>query len=215
MRNTENRHRKFTPGLALGLFLALGGLLATLAAAAEPDSARLDRQVRVMKLVIDELLGPRSHGVRRPGAETRGLALEEFGALFIVEASPETELLQYESTTIKTMSSDDAKVMSKAKLAELGQKLEQMRQENEQLHQKCLADIRTKLIDVLLDYGPTLTALRDDHWVAVAAYPQCVVSFRRSDSFLFLQLRMSDLRQFDDGKLSREATIAKIKIDER
>ncbi|MCP4655434.1 MAG: hypothetical protein GY856_08450 [bacterium] len=215
MRSIESRNRRFTTCLALGLFLALGGLLATLAAA-EPGSVPLDRQVRVMALVIDELLGPRSHGLRRPGAATRSLTLEEFGALFIVEASPEAELLQFQATKTVYRSSEDGERMGEAELAELGQKVEQMREESERVQKECLADIRSKLIDVILDYGPTLTALRDDHWVVVAAYPECVVSLHQADgSALILQVRMSDLRQFRDGSLSREATIAKIKIEQR
>jgi predicted GNAT family N-acyltransferase len=72
---------------------------------------------------------------------------------------------------------------------------------------------RQELIDALADYGETLTALRDDQWVAIAAFLKDNDYFRdRSISRLVIKARMRDLRASD--QLSREALLARIVVEE-
>lgn len=74
---------------------------------------------------------------------------------------------------------------------------------------------KKEVIDALLEYGDTVTTLRDDQWVAVVAF------LRDSDYFLenkisrlLVKARMADLRAYTAGRLSEEEMRAKIVLEE-
>ncbi len=76
---------------------------------------------------------------------------------------------------------------------------------------------RQELMDLLMDYGDTLTRLADDEWVVIAAFfPNEVrVGDDEEDvTRLVLRARMGDLRAFGQERIARDAMPARI-IEER
>jgi len=76
---------------------------------------------------------------------------------------------------------------------------------------------RQELMDLLMDYGDTLTRLADEEWVVIAAFFPGDVSVgdeEESITRLVLRARMGDLRAFGQERISRDAMPARI-IEER
>jgi hypothetical protein len=72
---------------------------------------------------------------------------------------------------------------------------------------------KQELIDALVDYGETLTSLRDDQWVAIAAFLKDNQYFSdQSISRLVIKARMRDLRA--SGQISREALLGRLVVEE-
>jgi len=89
--------------LALALFLGLLGahsvvaqpdlpaqpvLPAKPAKPAKPDLPRIGRQIRIMEKVIDQVLVESQHAIVTGSPNCRGMRLEGYGVLFVVELSP-------------------------------------------------------------------------------------------------------------------------------
>ena len=87
----------------------------------------------------------------------------------------------------------------------LAEPLDDWREKSEQRRKERLAGFQAELVDTLLDYGPTLSELGDDQWVAVAVYlgERFITSGGDSGKRLILKVRMRDLRQYSAGRISR------------
>jgi hypothetical protein len=76
---------------------------------------------------------------------------------------------------------------------------------------------REELIDVLVDYGDTMTRLADTEWVVIAAFFPERESSRDQDqdvSRLVIRARVSDLRAFGQERISRDAMLARVVKEE-
>jgi len=178
--------------LALSLALALTGLIGT-AAAANEETARLERKVRVMERVLDEVLLQSPHVLVSSAGTTRGLILDEYGALFTLEVSLGVGrgglALDHYALALGDYSKDLALLAEKEKeekekqaeasskekgdqekLADHYTSLEKLGEEKKKEREKDLAAFQVELKDALLDYGPTLSELADTQWVTVVAY---------------------------------------------
>ncbi|MFH1143956.1 MAG: hypothetical protein V1774_05380 [Candidatus Eisenbacteria bacterium] len=70
---------------------------------------------------------------------------------------------------------------------------------------------RAELIEALVDYGDTMTRLRDDQWVTFVVFLADSDFFReREVSRMVLKARMSDLRAYGQDRLSRDQMTARI-----
>ncbi len=81
------------------------------------------------------------------------------------------------------------------------------------------ADLYTKgkaeLVDALIDYGETVSVLRDDQWVAIAAFLKDSDFFTSTKmSQLIVKARVRDLRAVSDNTLTREAALARVVVEE-
>jgi hypothetical protein len=81
--------------LVLVLVFVTTCLTSAWAATDGPGRDRLTRKVRVMERVLDEILVQSPHVRVSGGSNTRGLVLDEFGALFTLEASLGVERFGY------------------------------------------------------------------------------------------------------------------------
>ncbi len=74
---------------------------------------------------------------------------------------------------------------------------------------------RQEIIDALLEYGDTITGLRDDQSIAFVAFLKDSEYFQDNKlSRLVLKARMGDLRAYTSGELSESAVAAKIVREE-
>jgi len=72
---------------------------------------------------------------------------------------------------------------------------------------------KQELIDALIDYGETLTSLRDDQWVAIAAFLKDNQYFSdQKISRLVIKARIRDLRA--STQMSRDAMLGRMVIEE-
>ena len=192
----------------LGLAMVMG---------AEAQDARLDRKVRVMERVLDEILVQSEHVMVSHGEVARGLILNEFGALFMIEGSlganeflvdagvwtiAEGQFLeQYEATR---------------RSSERGERADwkQMQKKAKEKREKNLSALKRELSEALVDYGATLTELKDDQWVAIALFlgDRVIMGSERGER-LVLKIKMRDLRQHASGAISSEAAMKKVIID--
>jgi hypothetical protein len=218
---TEQRTMKWTTALIAAAMIALMGLAVAAASAAENEAIRLDRKVRVMERVIDEVLVQSPNILVSPGGTVRGLVLEEYGALFTFEGNLDSEVM------IRIPRAPRAPRAGRSVIVIPGddddddeddddKSWEEMEKESREKANEMYEGLKVELMETLIDYGATLGELGNDRWVAIAAFLDSRQLLGSSDTGkrLLLKARMRDLRQYAAGSLSRDAAMAKIIIEE-
>jgi hypothetical protein len=217
-------------------------LLAALSipAGAENDvvSRKMLRQLGVMEKIIDQVLIDSPNFLVSGGDNTRGLYLEEFGVLLSFEASLvnkgswdigrwggfqiEEDKEGRKVIVIPGLSDDEDK--DKDKDTGKGEPEEENSEGSDRLswRDRFKGD-ESKLYDrgkdeirgVLLDYGDTVSQLRDDQWLAIAAFLKDSDYFLENKiSRLVIKAKMSDLRAYAAGKISEKEMIGKLVEEE-
>ena len=75
---------------------------------------------------------------------------------------------------------------------------------------------KSEMIDAIVDYGVTLTELRDDQWLAVVAFLDNRPLLDLDEGGrLMLKIKMRDLRQHSAGALSRDAVVKRVIVEEK
>lgn len=214
-------------GILVGL--ALCGLLAAQAApgAVPTDNRRLNREITVVEKVMDDmLLDSKNLLVFATDHNAHGLYLDEFGIVFSFNASlvdrPES-MSHYTFGGYRIEDKGDKIVVFKEKdpaAATGGDSADEaagkVRKEQDAARLAGLyAAGKREIADILLDYGPTLTSLRDDQWVAVGAFLKGSDLFQqRRISRLVIKARMSDLRALSAGRITRDVAAARMLEEE-
>jgi hypothetical protein len=234
----------------------LAALLAAMPAAAANDgpAGRVNRQIKLMEKVIDQILLESPNLLVYGQDVTHGLYLAEFGALFSFEASLTGDGLgkTLDLSFLKNLriEAEDGKVTilhdtgdasgsdsvddeaeaeyliqlkeGEVSAKELEAKLSEKQAELERRHEKAsthesklFENGKTELIDALIDYGETLTALRDDQWVAIAAFLKNSDLFdEREISRLVLKVKVSDLRAYSADRITQDELRARVIVEE-
>ncbi len=203
------------------LMVAALGLLAVSATAADDTASRLDRKVKVMERVLDEVLIQSPNVVVSSRGVTRGLALEEFGALFTLEASLGTEMFLFalpEPPAPPPIGEDDEGhvIIAPRRVERVGREDEWLEKSTEKRAEQYTA-FKSEMTDAIVDYGVTLTELGDDQWLAVVAFLDSRPLLGSDDrgGRVMLKIKMRDLRQHSAGNLSRDAVKGKVIVEER
>jgi hypothetical protein len=225
MTRTEPNNVFWKTALIAALLVALVGLIiaATSAQAADTGS-RLDRKVRVMERVLDEVLVQSPHVMVSRSGNARGLVLDEFGALFIIEGSLGVEELMLPAGPAWTIAAgEDALLLDRGRRPrERGEGEEdeestwkEWREQAEEKRRQHLDGLKADLTDALIDYGATLGELDNDQWVAVVAFlgERFLIDHADRGTRMVLKIKMGDLRQYAAGSLSRDAAIAKVVVE--
>jgi hypothetical protein len=215
------------------VFVAVLGLVAVTATAAEDSASRLDRKVRVMERVLDEVLIQSPNVMVSSGGVTRGLVLDGYGALFTLDARVGTDYfmaLPAAPLPPKPGEGTETEIIIAPRVRHRGdtgeievESWDEWREESKEKHAEQYKEFKSELIDALIDYGATLTELANDDWVAVAAFLDSRVLFRGSEGLfggggggrLVVKVKMGDLRKYASGSLSRDAVIGKVVIEEK
>lgn len=205
------------PLVALGL--GLGSLPGP---AAAQDSTRLKRQIGVMERIIDEVLVESPNYLVGGRKVTNGLYLEGFGLLFTFEAGLTQNVKEKEYWDVLKnfkIEHQDGKTIIYHKDdgddEEDEKNAENWRALIEEDQQKKYEDGKKELAEVLVDYGETLGGLSGNEHVAIAAFIRTGEFFLDGENkTLVVQARMSDLRDFSAGKISRDAMEERIEIQE-
>jgi len=218
------------------LSLAAGCMaLATTASAQTTGQmpARLKKQIDVMEKVIDEVLIDSKNFLVPRHEPTRGVFLPEFGVLFTFDASilsPDrgewwkdmgkkfrVETDKNGTTVVHLNDDDDDDDDSDKDSQKKKEERELTRKEIMKDREQRYENGKKELVGVLLDYGYTLSGLRDDQSVALVAYIEDdngMFDMESEDQTVILRAKMGDLRAHESGKLSDEATKSRITIEE-
>jgi hypothetical protein len=196
------------------------------------QSKKLTRELAIMEKIIDQMLLDSQNFLVYSQPETRGLYLEEFGILFSFQASLVNRKdknfnwndFKIESddkgniTVIpgKNKNKDDQGDEDEEAPDETTQRLIKKWEQSQQSREaKLYAQGKAEILDVLLDYGDTITSLRDDQWLAIAAYLKGSDYFMNNKiSRLVLKARAGDIRAYGAGRLSKQAFLAKVVEEE-
>ena len=172
MSDTGTYPATWKVAVGAALILALFGLLVAAVGAAETEPTPLDRKVRVMERVIDEVLVQSPNVTVSLGSNARGLVLDEFGALFTFEGGLGAGnglpgLLVAPGTFGKGSFTYRLPGREGVKAGEEGDVLdpEEWREQAQEQRRQHLDGLQAELVDLLVDYGATLAELRDDQWV--------------------------------------------------
>lgn len=201
------------------LMVAVLGLVAVSATAADDTASRLDRKVKVMERVLDEVLIQSPNVVVSARGVTRGLVLEEYGALFTLEASVGTDMFVFavpEPPAAPIGGGDEDRIIiAPDRPHRVGREDEWLEKSNEKRAEQYAA-FKAELVDAIVDYGVTLTELRDDQWLAVFAFLDSrPLLGGDGGGRLALKVKMRDLRQHSAGALSRDAVKGRVIVEER
>jgi hypothetical protein len=206
--------------------LILIGIAGNAAGADDTASKKLTRQIGVMEKIVDEVLLDSPNFLVYSKQNTHGIYLDEFGMLFSFEASILTkssedwwQQLQNGLGKKFNIRRENGKTIIEYEDGDEDKEIdvddsdweEKMEAEQKERYEAGKEELAT----VLLDYGDTLTGLRDAQTVAIAAF------LRRGDfyfddevSTLVVKAKMSDLRAFAKGDLSKSAMQDRISYQE-
>ncbi len=219
MKANARHHRIRGACLALLATLATIGLGAATAAAADsPVSKKLKRQIGVMEKVMDEVLVESPNLLVFSSEATRGVYLDEFGVLFTLEASLVEDGAKRRNWFFKQLQieeKDGKIVIHRGDDEKDDVDVEDLQDDQNDRHQVLYEKGKAELVETLLDYGETLTGLRNDQWVAVAAFLKGSGYFLDQHiSRLVLKARMSDLRAYGSERISEATMRNRLVIEE-
>lgn len=223
-------------GIALALVLAVGWSIAIPAYAGDtPVSKKLKRKIKIMEKVVDEVLVESPNLLVYSGNPTHGIYLDEFGTVFTFEAALVDKdwdwafdktlgflsKLRVESDGDKVIvwrdkKSRDSDEDDEEDTEAIDEKtLDEMRKDKEQREEKLYAQGKEELIEAIVDYGEILTELRDDQWVAIAAFLKNSDYFRTNQiSRLVIKVKVRDLRDHASGRISEKDLLKRVVQEE-
>jgi len=221
-----NNHRAFRTAwlLAATAGVFLGSIWVGSAGAEVPS--RLKRQISVLEEVIDEVLIESPFLLIYGGDPTHGIYLEDFGVVFTLEASlvdKEWDWKEFPWLHNKyKIESEDGKIIIYREdnkddeiVIDGDAKVKDWLEQRLDHEQATYEEGKTELLDVLADYGETLTGLEDNQWVAIAAFLKDSEYFSdRKISRMILKVKMADLRAHAQDRLSRADLMARIQEEE-
>jgi hypothetical protein len=227
--------RAFPPGiLALGAAL----LIAPHPAVAQDDAIprRLERKVNVMEKVLNEVLRESPYWLVGGGSDyTRSVYLEEFGVVFSFDASLVNSDLNGLDINFDGLSflkdlkdiriehdgdkvivyRDSNKDGKKDGEDEDGLTFEQLRDKRREREADRYEKGKNELVEALIDYGDTLTELRDDQFVAITAFLENIDILEEDNiSHLIIKAKVSDLRMLSDSKITRDELLKRLSVKE-
>jgi len=221
------QHRKL--GIRGGGLVAAGLLvlvpMATEVRAQSPNRDRkMNREIHVMENILDQVVID-SRNVLVPSRHSvHGVYLPEFGVMFTTEASllhrdwdwdhdwnwrniehKGDKIIIHKNSWEDEDDDDDVRDKS-------GKTWSQRRKERSE---KLYTQAKVELIDALLDYGDTISGLKDTESIGLTVYLGDDDYFDDLNfSRLVMKARMSDIRAYSEGRIDRKQMEARLTLDE-
>jgi len=192
--------------------------------AADPTSKKTMRQIGVMESIIDKVLIDSPFFLVSGGDNARGLYIDGFGAIFTFDASLVTKRWMFLSDGIFSLDKDfkietdedgDRVIVirSKSDKDKLKEDLEQKDEEWEP--EEVFEKGKQELLQTILDYGESLSALKNEEHIVVAAFLRGSDYFKeRQISRLILKAKVKDLRDFSAERINESTAKSRIEIEE-
>jgi hypothetical protein len=208
--------------------LALTVVAGTAAAQSSGQNRKMKREITVMENILDQVVID-SRNVLVPSRHSvHGAYLPEFGVMFTTEASllfrdwdngswswgnverKGDRIIIHRNTWDDD--DDDEDDDSGSKRSTDRRTWEARRTERAE---KLYKGAREELTDALMEFGDTISSLRDDEWVGITVYLGNDDYFHdRNISRLVIKAKAGDLQDFTAGRLSKSAMQARLVEDE-
>ena len=232
MNTSRFRARLKQPNLVLlGIFTLVGLTFGQACAGESSVSDKMVRQIGVMEKIIDKVLIDSPNFLVSGGDNARGLYIDEFGAVFTFEASLVNKMFNFKglfeglSDRVEVTTNEDGDkvviIRKDDKEEEEGKKdkedqagriiLKEEGREDAEVYE----DGKKEMIQAILDYGETMSSLRNDQWLLIAAHLKGADYFKEMEiSRLTLKAKMQDLRDFSTGKISEATAESRVVVEE-
>ncbi|MGQ0720325.1 MAG: hypothetical protein ACT4PE_01985 [Candidatus Eiseniibacteriota bacterium] len=218
-------------GAVVAILCAFAGEEAS--AVAPPSSRKMAQQIEVMEKILDQVLLDSPNFLIRGTPVARGVFIPSFGALFSFDASltgedwehlknwsfPGFKIEEHDGKKVIIIDEDGDVVTEEIEGPEDYEadddRSRDPRDRRRDRQERTYGRGKTEIVDVLLDYGETLSTLEPNQWVAVMAHITDEEFIDRARmSHLILKAKMSDLRAYTAGSLSEEEMIKRIVQEE-
>lgn len=200
----------------------------------QPLSRKMGQQMDVMTQIVDHMLieSP-NFFVRRD--DVRGMYIKEFGVILsfgasLVQDDFDVELKQWEkgrgfrvehledgTTLIVPKDEDDNSDRSAWDESDGDSDPDDVRAWRDRRgrgQDRSYKRGKTEFVDLLLDYGDTMTTLESGQWIAIVGQLTGEYFDRRGFSRLVLKAKIDDLRSHAAGKITEEEMVKRIIVEE-
>ena len=217
--------------LIVGVALLLG-LVASEAFGADKPARKMVRQIGVMESIMDQMLLDSPNLLIFGRDVTRGLYIDGFGAVFTFDASlveKDKHGFDWEwgDLPFKVEEKDGKRIIiiegdEDLDEEDIAERVEAAERRQERLEERrggrqeeLYKAGRAEIVETMLDYGDTMTALKAGEHLAVAAYLRDASYFTQNKiSRLVLKAKIDDLRAYSDGDISEEEMVKRIRTEE-
>jgi hypothetical protein len=197
----------------LPVILLLAGSAVEVLAQSPANSKKMKREIEVMENILDQVVID-SRNVLVPSRHSvHGVYLPEFGVLFTTEASLLTRDWEHNNwggfNWRNVEHKGDRIIIHKDDWDDEDDDRNDndgrtWRQRLAAREEKLYAGAKEELIDALIDFGDTVSSLRDDEWIGLTVHLGDSELFRdRKISTYTIKARMGDIRAHSRGTLNR------------
>jgi len=164
-----------------------------------------DTDLEVMARIVDTALGGKNQGIPRFEGDTRPVYLEGVGALFLLRTrlTDPTSAWFFKTSPKVTSDIEELQTMERhvAELAEASKRAQSTWQTR-------YDDLRTRLAEIIADYGHTLRRLQGNEWIIVAADLQDAPETGPRE--LVCRVQKNAIDAYNNRTISREQLLRKI-----
>ncbi len=189
---------------------------------------KMDRQVRLMERILDDMLVESPNWLVQSSHETRGSYDAEEGAVFTFDAD-----LVHRGYGKKMWKwnwwgddihieinddDDDYDDDDRDRRSRRDRKEDRKRRQDRDLRkqERLYGRGKTEIVETLLDFGDALTFLKDSEWVTIEVYLDDADYFYEKDlRRLTVKAKMADLRAYADEDISEEDAVKRIQVEEK
>jgi hypothetical protein len=205
--------------ILIPLAALLLGLLATRAFASDaPTSEKMARQIGVMEKILNEVLVESPNFFIQERENARGMYVKDLGLVFTFSVSlvdkdwDLDKILKWDKVNVKKHDDGSYSVETEDD-EEHDEDDEEIPTSDELLKKQERTYMRgkTELLDLILDYGDTLTTLDAGKWLVFVGFMRGSDYFEEKNfSRLVLKAKIDDLRAYGAEKISEEEMLKRI-----
>ena len=229
-RNWTARMGRMGSSLVIGALVM--GAAAEAFAADPPPSRKMLRQVEVLEKILDQVLLDSPYFLIRSTPVARGTYLEGHGVLLTFDASLVGNDwdgdFKWDFGGFKVETRDGKRVIilpddeydddpdrEEFHGDEDDEDLEGWRDRRRLKRERTYMRGKTEMVDLLLDYGDTMSTLKDNEHLTIMAFMTDEDFIDRNRvSRLILKAKMSDLRAYSGGDITEEEMVTRIREEE-
>jgi hypothetical protein len=221
--NETTKRTRWSRNLAL-LAIATLGFVALAGDAQAGPRNKMDRQIRLMERILDDMLVESPNWLVRSSHEARGSYDDGEGVLFTFDADlvhsgygKKFWKWNWWGDDIRIeIDDDDYDDDDRDRRRDRREERKRMEERSLRKQERLYNRGKTEIVETLLDFGDALTVLGDDEWVTVEVYLDDADYFYEKDlRRLTVKAKMADLRAYAEEKLSEEDAVKRIQIEEK
>jgi hypothetical protein len=210
---------------AVGLMAACLAVAWPAAAPAQEVSAKALRQIGVMEKILDKVLLDSPNFLVHGSNNAHGLVIEPVGAIFTFDVSLVNQwfnlkdyLVNAPDYEIQENEDGDQVIVLKSKKKDKD-KDEDAENEDEKAKKPLSAEIlleqgKAELVQTLLDYGETLTSLKNGQWIIIAAFVETEDFIPgQGVTRLIVKTKIDDLRSYSAGDITESVARSRVDVE--